>query len=64
MRFRVSGIYGPGRSPFDRIRQGKQKIIQKPGHIFNRVHIDDLCGILYESIKAPSPGEVFNISDN
>ena len=64
MRFRISGIYGPRRSPFDRIRKGKQKIIKKPGHVFNRVHIDDLCGILYETIKAPSPGEVFNISDS
>ena len=38
-------------------------IINKSGHFFNRIHVDDLCEILYQSIKKPDPGEVFNISD-
>ena len=63
IRFRISGIYGPERNPFDRIRSGAQKIIQKPDHFFNRIHVDDLCEILYQSIKKPDPGEVFNVSD-
>ena len=63
IRFRISGIYGPERNPFDRIRSGTQKIIQKPDHFFNRIHVDDLCEILYQSIKKPDPGEVFNVSD-
>ncbi len=61
--FRISGIYGPERNPFERIRNGTQKIIQKPDHFFNRIHVDDLCEILYQSIKKPDPGEVFNVSD-
>ena len=63
IRFRISGIYGPERNPFDRIRSGAQKIIQKPDHFFNRIHVDDLSEILYQSIKRPDPGEVFNVSD-
>lgn len=64
IRFRIAGIYGPGRSPFDRIREGKQKLIQKRNQVFNRVHIDDLCEILFKSIGKPKLGDVFNISDN
>ena len=64
LRFRISGIYGPGRSPFTRIRRNEQKVIQKVNQVFNRVHIEDLCGILYQTINKPVEGKLFNISDN
>ena len=63
-RFRISGIYGPGRSPFLRIMRNEKKVIQKANHVFNRVHIDDLCEILYQTITVPVEGRLFNISDN
>ena len=44
-------------------RPKPQKIIQKPDHFFNRIHVDDLCEILYHSIRSPDPGEIFNVSD-
>ena len=49
--FRLGGIYGPNRSPFQKVLQGKAVKIIKPGQVFSRMHIRDIC-LLYTS---PSP---------
>ena len=61
--FRLAGIYGPGRSAFDQIRRGQAKRIYKPGHVFSRIHIDDIANILAASIARPSPGTTYNVCD-
>ena len=62
--FRLSGIYGPGRSVFDTIRAGKAQRVIKPGQAFNRIHVDDIAAIVRASIAAPSPGRIYNVADN
>lgn len=62
--FRLAGIYGPGRSVFDQIRRGQAKRIYKPGHVFSRIHIDDIANILASSINKPQPGEAYNVCDD
>ena len=39
---RLAGIYGPGRSSFDKLREGTARRIVKPGQVFNRIHVDDI----------------------
>ena len=39
---RLAGIYGPGRSAFDKLRDGNARRIVKPGQVFNRIHVDDI----------------------
>ena len=64
---RLPGIYGPKRSAFESILNGTSKMIDKPGQVFSRIHVDDIAGSvlflinLYEQGKNPS---VVNISDN
>ena len=41
--FRLAGIYGPGRSAIDRLREGTAQRIVKPGQVFNRIHVDDIA---------------------
>ena len=41
--FRLAGIYGPGRSPFEALRAGTAKRIDKPGQVFSRIHVEDLA---------------------
>ena len=41
--FRVAGIYGPGRSAFDDLRAGTARRVLKPGHLFGRIHRDDIA---------------------
>ncbi len=44
--FRLAGIYGPGRSAIDAVRAGRAHRIYKPGHLFSRIHVDDITTIL------------------
>ncbi len=65
--FRLAGIYGPGRSPFERIRSGTARRIVKPGQVFNRIHVEDIAqtvaaAILQEHPKAGT--RIFNITDD
>lgn len=62
--FRLGGIYGPGRSPLDRIKGGRGQRISKPGQVFNRSHRDDIVQALKASIERPTPGLAFNIVDD
>jgi nucleoside-diphosphate-sugar epimerase len=62
--FRLAGIYGPKRSLFDQIKKGRIKTISKPGHVFSRIHIDDIRGVLWASITKPNPKAVYNLCDD
>jgi nucleoside-diphosphate-sugar epimerase len=62
--FRLAAIYGPGRSPFDALREGTAKRIDKPGQVFSRIHVEDLACVLAASISRPRPGAVFNVCDD
>lgn len=62
--FRLSGIYGPGRSVFEAIAEGRGQRIAKPGHRFNRIHVDDIVRALWASMHAPTPGSIFNLADD
>lgn len=60
--FRLPGIYGPGRSPLDRIRSGEARRIDVPGQVFSRVHVDDIAGGVIAGFDAP-PG-AYNLADD
>lgn len=62
--FRLAGIYGPGRSALDAVRAGNSRRINKPGHAFNRIHIDDIVQTLIASMNKPHPGRAYNVSDD
>jgi len=62
--FRLAAIYGPGRSPFDALRAGTAKRIDKPGQVFSRIHVKDLARVLAASISRPRPGAVYNVCDD
>lgn len=62
--FRLAGIYGPTRSLFDSIAKGRAKAIDKPGHAFSRIHVEDIAGVLEASIQKPNPGSVYNLCDD
>lgn len=62
--FRLPGIYGPGRSPIDRVREGTARRTIKPGHVFSRIHIDDIVAGLSASIARPRAGGIYNLVDD
>ncbi|TCP60350.1 nucleoside-diphosphate-sugar epimerase [Rhodovulum bhavnagarense] len=62
--FRLAGIYGPGRAPFDQIRDGTARRIVKPGQVFSRIHVEDIAQVLAASMAAPAPGAIYNLADD
>jgi len=64
---RLPGIYGPGRSAFESLLSGTVKMVDKPGQVFSRVHVDDIAGAVIFLINLFSKGknpEVVNVADN
>ena len=66
--FRLSGIYGPGRSSFDALDAGTARRIDKPGHVFCRCHVDDICSVLLRSMSRAGTGvgtaPIYNVADD
>lgn len=62
--FRLAGIYGPGRSALDSVRAGVARRIDKPGHVFNRIHVEDIVNVLLASFDKPNPGSIYNLADD
>ena len=62
--FRCAGIYGSGRNLLLTIKQGRARKIKKPGHVFSRIHVEDLAQTLEASMQSPQPGEIYNVSDD
>ncbi|WP_245620112.1 SDR family NAD(P)-dependent oxidoreductase [Phenylobacterium immobile] len=62
--FRLPGLYARGRSAFDRLRDGTARRIARPGHVFSRLHLDDLALGLAASLGRPRPGAVYNLCDD
>lgn len=62
--FRLAGIYGPGRGPFEKVRDGSARRIIKPGQVFSRIHVADIAETLIASIAQPNPGAIYNLCDD
>jgi len=65
--FRLPGIYGPGRSTFEAIKNQKIRVISKKNQVFSRIHVADITNaIIYllqnkDSLKFH---QVINIADD
>lgn len=62
--FRLPGIYGPGRSAVDQVKAGTARRIAKPGHVFSRIHVEDIATTVAASIAHPRAGGIYNVCDD
>lgn len=63
--FRLAGIYGPRRGPFEKLRRGTARRIVKPGQVFSRIHVEDIARALAASMTRPNAGgAVWNLCDD
>lgn len=60
--FRLPGIYGPGRSALDRVKEGRAHRIDLPDQIFSRVHVDDITAGVLAGFEGPAGA--YNLSDD
>jgi nucleoside-diphosphate-sugar epimerase len=62
--FRLSGIYGPGRSAIDNLRDGTARRLIKPGQVFNRIHVDDIALVLEAAMARQPATAIYNVTDD
>jgi nucleoside-diphosphate-sugar epimerase len=62
--FRLPGIYGPGRSALDRVREGKARRIDLPDQVFSRVHVDDIVSGVVAALTQDAPAGAYNLGDD
>lgn len=61
---RLSGIYGPGRSVLDKLREGAARRLVKPGQVFNRIHVEDIARAIDACLSSEAPGGIYNVTDD
>jgi dTDP-4-dehydrorhamnose reductase len=62
--FRLAGIYGPGRSVFEKLKAGTARRINKDGQVFSRIHVEDIASVLEASMARPCAGAIYNVADD
>ncbi len=64
--FRVTGIYGPGRTrSFRKFRgEGVQLTLEEANYFMNMIHRNDIGRAVSKVAEDPKPGETFNLVDN
>jgi hypothetical protein len=60
---RLSGIYGPGQNALVQVARGSAKRIDKPGQVFNRIHVADIAQAIDAAFARRANGE-FNVTDD
>lgn len=60
---RLAGIYGQGQNAFTRLREGRAHRIDKPGHVFNRIHVADIAQAIDAAFARRFDG-VVNVTDD
>lgn len=60
---RVPGIYGPGRLPLEKLRQGQPVVDYDPPHYGNRIQVDDLVRALLAAARRGRPQRLYIASD-
>ena len=62
--FRLAGIYGPGRSAVENVKDGTARRIVKPGQVFNRIHVEDIAAVLMAAISGRGQHQLYNVADD
>lgn len=62
--FRLAGIYGPGSSALDAVREGRARRVVKSGQVFSRIHVADIASVLAASMARPNAGAAYNVCDD
>lgn len=61
---RVAGIYGPGKLPLQRLKDGTPMVRPEDAPITNHIHSDDLVQVCLTAMKSAQNGEVYNVADD
>ncbi len=65
--FRLPGIYGPGRSTFEAIKNKKIRVISKKNQVFSRIHVADIVNAIIYLLQNKNSlkfYQIINIADD
>jgi len=65
--FRLPGIYGPGRSTFEAIKNKKIRVISKKNQVFSRVHVADITNAIIYLLQNKNSlkfYQIINVADD
>jgi len=65
--FRLPGIYGPGRSTFEAIKNKKIRVIHKKDQVFSRIHVSDIANAIIYLLQNKNYlkfHQIINIADD
>ena len=65
--FRLPGIYGPGRSTFEAIKNKKIRVISKKNQVFSRIHVADITNAIIYLLQNKNSlkfHQIINIADD
>jgi len=65
--FRLPGIYGPGRSTFEAIKNKKIRVISKENQVFSRIHVADITNAIIYLLQNKNSlkfYQIINIADD
>jgi nucleoside-diphosphate-sugar epimerase len=65
--FRLAGIYGPGRNAIETLFKAEGDYwacAPDDKQLISRIHVDDICTVLYSTMFETRPGLVVNVADN
>ena len=65
--FRLPGIYGPGRSTFEAIKNKKIRVISKKNQVFSRIHVADIANAIIYLLQNKNSlkfYQIINIADD
>ncbi len=65
--FRLPGIYGPGRSTFEAIKNKKVRVISKKNQVFSRIHVADITNAIIYLLQNKNSlkfYQIINIADD
>jgi hypothetical protein len=60
---RLAGIYGPGQNALVNLARGQARRIDKPGQVFNRIHVADIAQAIDAAVRLKADG-AFNVADD
>jgi len=65
--YRLPGIYGPGRSTFEAIKNKKIRVISKKNQVFSRIHVADITNAIIYLLQNKNSlkfHQIINIADD
>jgi nucleoside-diphosphate-sugar epimerase len=60
---RTPGIYGPGRLPLQRLKEGGAFLTEEDASPGNRIHVDDLASCCIAALREDAPAGIYNVGD-